>query len=331
MPSSTVRPPEHEPDPPEPTGRPAAAGGDVQTEARETGQGPQPRDGPDPVVVHRGGGVVRHSASLRDRHHELGVEAAAEHGDDGRADQAARRHDRNEAVRHRGPQPAVQAGGEHDHQHGADHGDAVEGEHQRAPCPRERQRPPGWCPRTPGGRPRRCPRRARSWRRRRRRRRCRRTPSRVARCCRQPAPAVSSRSERTGLVVVTVVVIEVFLSVVSSSMTRGCRAGCPDRQGHCGTFRPVSASVATTPRSPSARPRHRPYGRPDRRRQHLRHPGGRDPPGARPLRHPDGETRLRRLDDAAPGAAGRTRSRATPSSRSSSSPTRWARTPRTPR
>ena len=43
-----------------------------------------------------------------------------------------------------------------------------------------------------------------------------------------------------------------------------------------------------------------PHGRPDRRRQHLRHPRRRDPRGARPLRHPDGQARLRRLDDPAP-------------------------------
>src|SRR4029079_6079626 len=45
---------QHQADEADPPGHDASARGDVQTEAGETGQGPQPGDRADPVVVHRG-------------------------------------------------------------------------------------------------------------------------------------------------------------------------------------------------------------------------------------------------------------------------------------
>ena len=126
-----------------------------------------------------------------------------------------------------------------------------------------------------------------------------------------------------------------------------CTAGSPSCRRRCGPCaRRCSTAPGRTPRQPpsdaammeapperSLRARRpvRPDRRPDRRRQHLTDARVRPARGDREVRHADGEARVRRLDHPEPV---RMEARAAPArdpARSSSSRTRPARTPPTPR
>ena len=91
MPSSRVRPPSTRPTRPIQRGTPPRAVAANSGHAGEPGERPEPRDGADPVVEHRGVGVVD-GVLDREAYDELGVEAAAHHRDDRGADQAGERH-----------------------------------------------------------------------------------------------------------------------------------------------------------------------------------------------------------------------------------------------
>ena len=124
------QPAEDQADPADPARHAAATVRREQRQPGEAGEGPEPRDGADPVVEHRRVGVLD-GVLDRDAHHELGVEAAAHDRDERGADQPGERDGRQRRVGQDGPEPAVQTGGEDDQQHRAEGGEGVEGVHGR--------------------------------------------------------------------------------------------------------------------------------------------------------------------------------------------------------